>query len=499
MAARSLHPKSSPRVTPGAPARAGVMACLVLCASAAAGAPPRPPGGQEASGPYRVSRLQPISAPTQFPGGCPGAAGDEVKPAGLVIEPAIAIDPADPRRLVATWKQDVSAEFNGRDDLVATSSDGGRTWRRSLVPGLTRCSGGTADTASDPWVSFGVGGSAWFAAQAGSLSDDPPPIAIVASHSRDGRRFGPPVTVAPPRAGNEQPAITGSSTRRGHAYLAWANFLKVLPAPAPYAIQASRTTDGGATWGPPVPVSAPGPLAIDLAPRIRELPDGALLAIFARADFGTGLAEIRVARSDDEARTWLPEVVAGAIPLPGEVFEPETGEQLPQPGYPSSAVAPDGTVYVVYENSGSASSGAIGLLRSHDGGATFRSSTLPGVTAFAWEPVVAVDSRGTVGVIWYDLRSDGPGDGATSADVWFSHSEDGGDTWRQLHVAGPTDLRTGAPPALNRFGEYQGLGGLRRGFAAVFGLASPQARNGATDIFFARIAPADEEDGEDGE
>jgi hypothetical protein len=64
------------------------------------------------------------------------------------------------------------------------------------------------------------------------------------------------------------------------------------------------------------------------------------------------------------------------------------------------------------------------------------------------------------------------------------------EAWRQAHVAGPTDLRPAALPVPNFVGEYQGLGALRgRGFAAVFTLAAPQARNGPTDIFFARIGP----------
>jgi hypothetical protein len=92
-------------------------------------------------------------------------------------------------------------------------------------------------------------------------------------------------------------------------------------------------------------------------------------------------------------------------------------------------------------------------------------------------------------VIWYDLRNDRPGDAVTSADVWFAQSDDHGASWRQTHVAGPTNLRTAAPPAQNRFGEYQGLAGLKRGFAAGFGLSAPQARNGPTDIFFAQIVP----------
>ena len=92
---------------------------------------------------------------------------------------------------------------------------------------------------------------------------------------------------------------------------------------------------------------------------------------------------------------------------------------------------------------------------------------------------------------WYYLRSDRPGDAALSADVWFAYSQDRGRSWRQTHVAGPTDLRTAPLPAHNYVGEYQGLAGLPRGrgFAAAFTLAAPQAKDGPTDIFFARIGP----------
>jgi hypothetical protein len=113
------------------------------------------------------------------------------------------------------------------------------------------------------------------------------------------------------------------------------------------------------------------------------------------------------------------------------------------------------------------------------------------VTAFAFQPAIAVDARGTVGVIWYDNRNDRPGDAARTTDVWFAHSADGGSSWSQTHVAGPFDFRTALRPSGDlRLGEYQGLSGLRgRGFAAVFTQAAPQAKDGPTDIFFARIAP----------
>jgi hypothetical protein len=112
------------------------------------------------------------------------------------------------------------------------------------------------------------------------------------------------------------------------------------------------------------------------------------------------------------------------------------------------------------------------------------------VSAFAFEPSIAVDSHGTVGVTWYDLRNDRPGDAALTADLWFAHSGDRGGSWRQTHVAGPTDLRTAPLPSHGFVGEYQGLAGLRgHGFAAIFTMAAPLAKDGPTDIFSARIEP----------
>jgi hypothetical protein len=462
-----------------------ILGLLLLLASLAATVP-----AVAAATPYKVKSITAVSGPSPFVAGCPGAFHDDAKVTGLVIEPAIAVNPTNRRNIVATWKQDLSGPFNARDDLLASSLDGGKTWQRTTIPGLTRCSGGTADTASDPWVSFGGDGTAYFGGQSGLVSSDPPLVAIVASHSGNGgRNWAAPAIVAPPIGGNEQPAITGSPTLKQHAYMTWANFLLQLPPPWTNTVSFSRTSDGGANWSPPVVIDQPGPLAIDQAPRISVLPNGTLLAFFGRADFLTGLATLEAARSLDEGKTWLPAVEAGSKPLTGDFFDPETGEILPQPGYPSSAVAPDGTVYAAFENSSAPDTGAIGVASSRDGGLTWSTTMLPGVSAFAFEPAIAVDEHGTVGVIWYDLRNDHPGDAALTADLWFAHSDDHGTTWNQTHVAGPTDLRTAAPAPQGRFGEYQGLAGLNKGFAAIFGLAAPQAKNGPTDIFFAHIGP----------
>ncbi|MFN0281194.1 MAG: sialidase family protein [Kineosporiaceae bacterium] len=439
--------------------------------------------------PYVVSGLRAISGPSPFPTGCPDAPSDATNITGHELEPAITVNPANPANIVAAWKQDVGPAST-RTDLVASTLDGGKTWRRSTIPGLTTCTGGTADSGSDPWVSAGGDGSVYVSGLAADTSTTPPTTAVVVGRSRNrGRTWPAPTTVAPPLQGNETDAITASPTRPGHAYLVWANF--VFPSfPRTNTVQFSRTTDGGAAWSAPVLVDQPNPFAIDQAPRILVLPNGTLLAVFARADFSSGepLGSIQAVRSLDEGRTWLPPVQAGSKPV-FEFHDPDFGDVLPSPGFPSAAVAPDGSVYVAFEDSRTTSTGAIGVLRSRDSGRTWTSSTLPGVPAFAFEPAIAVDSRGTVAVTWYDLRNDRPGDAALTADVWFAHSEDRGITWRQIHVAGPTDLRTAPLPAHNYVGEYQGLAPLQRGFAATFTLAGPQAEDGPTDIFFARILP----------
>ena len=442
--------------------------------------------GVASAGPANVKRLQAISGPSPFAAGCPGALFDDTNITGHELEPAITVNPANPRNIIATWKQDVGP-YSTRSDLVASSQDGGKTWTRTTIPGLTVCTGGTADAGSDPWVSAGGDGTVYFSGLAADISTEPPTTAVVASHSGDGGLTWPSVaTVAPPLQGNETDAITGSPTLDGHAYTVWANF--TFDFPRTNTLEFSRTTDSGATWSPPVLIDQTGPFAWDQAPRLLVLPNGTLLTLFAQTDLEAGFGAHYAARSLDEGQTWLPPVQVGPhLPLT-EFVHPEFGH-LPQPHFPSAAVAPDGTAYLAFENNSSATSGGIGVAKSRDGGLTWTSSMLPGVSAYAFEPAIAVDKKGTVGVIWYDLRNDRLGDAALTADVWFAHSRNGGASWQQTHVAGPTDLRTAPVPAHNYVGEYQGLAGLRRGFAAAFTLASPQAQNGPTDIFFAQIGP----------
>jgi hypothetical protein len=444
--------------------------------------------------PYKVKNLQAISGPSPFPTGCPGALLDETRIAGAEIEPAVTVNPAHPRNIVATWQQDLGLGA-ARTDLIGASRDGGKTWKRVTIPGLSRCTGGSFDAATDPWLSAGPDGNVYFSGAVLDFSTEPSPAALVSSRSRDrGRSWSAPVTFAGSSLRLEREVVTADPGRPGHAYVVWWERDPVNPFVGS-THQFARTTDGGASWSTPTTLDAAPPGALDQSAEILVLPSGSLLAIFARIEIeGAGALQMLFAsRSADQGQSWsAPVEVASQSIQP--YLDPETGDQLPNQDmtFHSAAIAPDGTVYVAWDRASSPTTGTIDIATSTDGGLSWRGpAPLPGVTAFAFQPAIAVDARGTVGVIWYDNRNDRLGDAARTTDVWFAHSAHGRSAWRQTHVAGPFDFRTAPRPSGSlRLGEYQGLAGLRRrGFAAVFTQAAPQAKDGPTDIFFARIGP----------
>src|SRR3954462_15518091 len=115
-----------------------------------------------ASGAVRLSKPKAISGVSPFkPGGC-GVAG---KPTfDSEAEPSFAVNPKDPRNAIAVWQQDRFAVDGGAlSNIVAVTKDGGATWKRVLVPGISRCTGGPDERTSDPWVSIGPDGTAYLA------------------------------------------------------------------------------------------------------------------------------------------------------------------------------------------------------------------------------------------------------------------------------------------------------------------------------------------------
>ncbi|WP_405953952.1 hypothetical protein [Streptomyces phaeochromogenes] len=71
-----------------------------------------------------------LSGASPFAGCAPGAL--DGKMADGAIEPQLAADPGNPRRIAAVWPQD-----RQRGVVLAVTRDGGTSWKRTVVPHLT--------------------------------------------------------------------------------------------------------------------------------------------------------------------------------------------------------------------------------------------------------------------------------------------------------------------------------------------------------------------------
>ena len=134
---------------------------------------------------------------------------------------------------------------------------------------------------------------------------------------------------------------------------------------------------------------------------------------------------------------------------------------------------------------------AIAVARSDDDGRTWgapvRVNGDPRVAAFT--PVVQVAPDGSVGVLYHDLRNN-TALPTLPTDVWLARSEDGGMTWRDLHVDGPFDL-TQAPYANGLFlGDYAGLVIVEDRFLPLYVRVNDGIAGNRTDVVAVRLDDA---------
>jgi hypothetical protein len=109
----------------------------------------------------------------------------------------------------------------------------------------------------------------------------------------------------------------------------------------------------------------------------------------------------------------------------------------------------------------------------------------PSVAAFT--PQVHVRADGTIGVSYFDLRSDTADPATLLADYWLARSVDGVQ-WSEARVDGPFDLAS-APLVDGAvfLGDYMGLAGAGAAFVAFYARTTGDAAN-RTDIVARRLA-----------
>ena len=404
------------------------------------------------------------------------------------VEPHVAVDPRDANHLVGAWQQDRWSDGSARGIVTAASFDGGATWTQA-TPAFSVCSGGPDVRATDPWVAITRDGTVLVMAltttggsfQAGATN------AVVVSRSTDGgRTFLPPVTVL--RSGgnffSDKETMTADPTDGRFVYAVWDRLIQGAGGPTWFA----RSVDGGVTWEDARIIQTFTGESQSIGNLIRVLPDGTLVNIYMYLEGGeedVTRAQVQLIRSSDRGVTWSAPVVVAEF-LGRGARAPDGKEVRDGSIIPQVAVAPNGTMYVVWQDARfTGVRDAIAISRSTDGGLTWSTPTRvnsnANVTAFT--PQVHVRADGVVGVTFYDFRSE-PGAGAAT-DYWLARSSDGGATWTETRVANTFNLAQ-APQVSGAYflGDYTGLASSGTAFIPFYARTTGPS---LTDIFATRI------------
>jgi BNR repeat-like domain len=411
------------------------------------------------------------------------------------VEPFASANPKNGLNMVGTWQQDRWSDGGSHGIGTGYSFNGGRTWSRVFLP-FSRCAGGNAanggdfDRASDPWVSFSRNGVVHQMALAlGNTDPRKPSSAMLASRSLDGgRTWSATATLQADSSErfNDKNTITADPTDARYVYAVWDRLSTVAGEGAGPTLLA-RSSDTGATWEPTRIVFDPGPSAQTIGNRIEVLPSGRLVNQFALIDYSAGTTTVAVIVSDDKGSTWSAPIKVADLLSVGTV-DPTTGAPVRSgAGLPQLSVGADGTVYSVWPDSrfsGGAIDG-IALSQSTNGGKTWSEPVQvnrePSVAAFT--PAVHVRRDGTVGVTYFDLRSDTSDRKTLPTDTWLAVSSDGS-KWREARVAPAFDMLR-APVAGGLFvGDYQGLVSVGKTFVPFFvKTTEPSGTRNRTDAY----------------
>ena len=430
------------------------------------------------------------------------------------VEPYLARSAQNAEHWVAVWQQDRYSDGAARAIVSATTLDAGRSWSHTLHP-FSLCGGAAAgsvvdyERASDPWVEIGSDGTVHVMALAvsGTAFTGNSRSAMVASRSTDGgRSYSTPQVLGQDSGAlffNDKNTLTVDALDPRFVYAVWDRLQANGNGPTVLA----RSSNAGASWEPVRTIYQPmaaagavtGAVTQTIGNRIVVLPAnvngaGTLVLVFTEivTAGNTTTNHIRILRSSDRGTSWGPPITVGELRAVG-VRDPATGTPVRDGAIiPNIAVAPDGTLWVAWQDSrfSNGARDAIALSRSQDGGLSWSAPVAANrdLRVPAFTPTLAVRADGLLGLSYFDLRPDTPDASTFLAAAWLLGTRDGinfGETalWPLFDMAQ-------APNARGLFlGDYQGLVAVGSDFVPLLALSSTDLNN-RTDIYTLRTTPA---------
>jgi hypothetical protein len=427
------------------------------------------------------------------------------------VEPWVAVNPANPNNIIGAWQQDRWSDGGAHGLVAGYSTNGGKTWGISPLP-FSTCADATVpyNRASDPWISIGPDGTAYTISI--SFNGEDPKNAVYAATSTDGGKTWNNNTAlirddAPNyQFFNDKESVTADPVKAGFAYATWDRLegptdnprgslhTRAYTAPTYF----SMTTDGGRTWSTPKVIVPTKQNQQTIGNQI--VVDPATGTVYDFFDWITTPNNypyhVAFVKSTDGGATWTPPQIIAELRT-AYVTDPNTGQFIRTGDIiPEPAIDPaTGKLYVVWQDSrfNSGQYDEVAISSSSDGGTTWSApvpvNTPAGRPAFT--PSVGVNSRGMVGVTYYDFRNLQAGNTSTlPTDYWFTSSKDGGATFGgETHLAGPFDMLT-APYASGYFtGDYEGLAVAGKSFVPFFVAANSGNTGNRTDVLAGSLTP----------
>ena len=291
-------------------------------------------------------------------------------------ETAIAVDPNNPNRVVAaandyaarTWSCTISGTPCSAlaDAYSGTyfSNDGGTTWccnssdpghLGTLIPGVTRLTGGIYDAGGDPAVAFDSNGNVYYAGLGFNRNTAPNTVAVnKGTFNASGHlSWGPPTFIGQttsPSILNDKEWIGvdahASSPFRDRVYVSWTRY--IFNAGTGAYVQSPilfvYSTDGGQTFS--TPQSLAGNVLYSQGSRVVVGSDGTVYVFWEGATRLNAFDSTWMAKSTNGGQTFSKPVAVAELV---DIVTPRDAEFRVN-SFPAADIGPDGNLYVAWSH-----------------------------------------------------------------------------------------------------------------------------------------------------